>query len=189
MFNRIGRWTATCALVVVLVMLAATCVAIKAASDWKEGVGIVSSIGTIVGVPFLVVQIITTRTAALAATEATERAIKETKKNRHQYMLQHTSRLLSNLRLLVAAKKWSLASLRCDDLADAASQLAYVWRQPDQNWWGASSAMRAWAIAFQNGRTNAQLAIPQHLNWQDWESWCVFIQTRIDIESNFDPFM
>jgi hypothetical protein len=97
-----------------------------------------------------------------------------------------TSRLLSVVKALSAIKQWKLAALRCDDLADFTSQLAHVWPTPDDKWLTVTKQLRDWAHVFQQVRPGH--ALPSTANVSYWVGLCNFIQTRIDKDSDYDPF-
>ncbi len=147
--------------------------------------GIIGSGASILAIAYTAYQVYQTeqlaraaKNASEAAKEAAERATTELRTNHYRYCLLDARRLMAEARLYAEVRQWRLASLRADDLASQASQLANARPEPDEQWIEARGRLRGWALSFRAAQTKKPLGRPV----DDWNELCGVLPDKIDQE-------
>jgi len=108
---------------------------------WRDIIALGSLAVTLVGFGLAYWQLRKTKTAALAAQEAAERSVDESRRQFQSYILACSMRYLAEAKLLASRNQWPEASTRLGDLADQMVQLADF----DEDWLPLLSEVRDWA--------------------------------------------
>lgn len=147
--------------------------------------GILGSGASILGIGYTLYQVRETKRlareakqASIAAREAAENASSELKSSYYRFALLDARRILAETRQWVLTRKWQIASVRANDLANQASQLAYSRPSTDDEWIQARDRLRGWASIFQAIPTNRNLDRPA----DDWDQLCAVLHDKIDRE-------
>lgn len=164
-------------------MLLFTVVAFCCAITWNDFWSLIGSGTGLFGILVAVEQTLQTKTAAVAAQEASQCTSSRMRQEYYRFALLDAKRLFSEGLAFVDSQKWTLASLRLRDTADRLSHLAYSGPDIDEGWEEATKAIRWWADIFARG-TNKKYKY----NNQSWIGRCAQIQKKLDMESGpFQP--
>jgi hypothetical protein len=150
---------------------------------WRDILTIVSLVitaagflGTVVGLVYAIRQIKQTKTAALAAKEASDRALADSRKGFHHYTAANAHRFVNEAKIHVGNESWAMAAMRLGDLADQLAQLGAEWKElvAKLREWDAACTRRA------NG-SRKSFALDK------WSDFAVHLQERID--GYYGPFV
>lgn len=109
---------------------------------WRDIIAVGSLVITVVGFGLSLYQLRKTKSAALAARDAANRAIEESRGSFRRHVLACAVRFLAETRLHANAGNWEKTASRLGDLADQLSQLS----DADQNWHGLLIELREWEV-------------------------------------------
>jgi hypothetical protein len=84
---------------------------------WRDLISIISTVGTLAGLVYAIVQIAKTKSAAQAARTAAKLAQAESHAAFHAYAAAMAHRFVNEIHLHVNGEKWEFAALRLRDLA------------------------------------------------------------------------
>lgn len=132
---------------------------------------IVGFILTVASLWYAIQQIRKTKTAAEAASEAANRAVRDSETLILRFAIANAVRFLAEVRLHLEAKAWSFASLRAADLADQIAQLA----RNDGACRDLVQTLRVWESTFRKlHRGDGEFNEPK------WLRYMIKIQTKLD---------
>ena len=164
-----------------LTMLLFTVAAFRSTTSWNDFWSLIGSGTGLFGILVAIEQTLQTKTAAVAAQEASQSTSSQMRGEYYRFALLDAKRLFSEGLAFVHSQKWTLASLRLRDTADRLSHLAYSGPDVDEGWEEATKAIRWWADVFSHG-TNKKYKYDN----ASWIDRCAQIQKKIDMESG--PF-
>jgi hypothetical protein len=107
---------------------------------WRDLVSLGSTAITLIGFALTIWQLRKTRGAAIAARDASTRAIEESRGHFRRYALANAVRCLAESKVYFEAESWRLVGLRLNDFADQVAQLA----SSDASWQPLLHELRVW---------------------------------------------
>lgn len=126
---------------------------------------------TVASLWYAIQQIRKTKTAAEAATEAANRAFKDSETLILRFAVANAVRFLAEVRLHLEAKIWDFASLRAADLADQLAQLA----RNDIACSDLAQTIRGWEATFRKlHKSDDKFDEPK------WLKYMLKLQTKLD---------
>lgn len=147
-----------------------------------EGLGLVASVATLIGLAYTAIQVWETKTLTRATKDAAEKAVQGLRGNEYRYFLMRANGLLTEIRTLVQFRNWRIATVRLHDLADQCLALARIQPGPDEQWREFSKIVRWWGNDFERGHNTQSLDFDQ----EGWRALYDELMEKVDRESQ--PF-
>ena len=143
----------------------------------RDVVAMGSAVITVVSWVIAIWQIRKTKSAAIAAEQAAERAAENFRLDYRRYVLANAVRSLTELKLSVESRRWERALVRLQDLAEQVSQFA----EGDEPWHSLSQELREWENDLLKLDADRESRV-----WKKWEKFLLRLHGPID--QAYGPF-